>query len=336
MRSVRWIALAGLLMLATTAMAGTIHPALQAEMDRTAANRPISVIVNMTEQAPIPSMNQDFHNRQVPRIDRHRDIVSALRQTARTSQPSLLSYLDARIQDGGVIGYTSYWIGNLIVVQATAAEIRTIAARADVDVVEPNFTVSLIEPIGIHVPRIMDADGLTDGPRAIGVPPGLRAINAPEVWYQLGYNGAGRLIANLDTGVDGTHPALQTRWRGYQGQHPWQECWLDVLGTNTQSPVDTYGHGTHVMGTMTGLGARHGHGRRISRIQVDRLQRDQPGRGQRLRQRHHHGLPVVRRSRRKPEHGRRRARRASRTPGASTRASAGILPTPTATPAGGP
>jgi subtilisin family serine protease len=253
MRSVRWIALAGLLMLATTAMAGTIHPALQAEMDRTAANRPISVIVNMTEQAPIPSMNQDFHTRQVPRIDRHREVVSALRQTARTSQPSLISYLDTRISEGGVVGYTSYWIGNLIVVQATAAEIRTIAARADVDVIEPNFTVSLIEPVGIHVPRITDADGVTDGPRAIGVPPGIRAINVPQVWYQLGYTGAGRLVANLDTGVDGNHPALNTRWRGYQGQHPWQECWLDLIGTNTQFPVDTYGHGTHVMGTMTGL-----------------------------------------------------------------------------------
>jgi subtilisin family serine protease len=253
MRSVRWIALAGLLMLSATAMAGTIHPALQAEMDRTAANRPISVIVNMTEQAPIAAMNQDFHARQVTRVDRHREIVTSLRQTARVSQPSLLSHLDGRVRDGGVIGYTSYWIANLVVVQATADEIRAIAARSDVDVVEPNFTVSLIEPIGIHVPRILDADGLTDGPRAIGVPPGIRAINAPQVWYQLGYTGEGRLIANLDTGVDGNHPALRTRWRGYQGAHPWQECWLDLIGTNTQSPVDTYGHGTHVMGTMTGL-----------------------------------------------------------------------------------
>jgi subtilisin family serine protease len=252
MRSVRWIALAGLLMLAATAMAGTIHPSLQAEMGRTAADHPISVIVNMTEQAPIPSMNQNFHARQLPRLERHREIVSALRQTARASQPALLTYLDSRIQNGGVIGYTGYWISNIVVVQATAEEIRAIAARPDVDLVEPNFTVSLIEPINVRVPNPPDGDGLFDGPRAIGVPPGIRAINVPQVWYQLGYDGTGSLMANLDTGVDGTHPALQTRWRGYAGAHPWQECWLDLLGTGTTSPNDGYGHGTHVMGTMTG------------------------------------------------------------------------------------
>jgi hypothetical protein len=59
------------------------------------------------------------------------------------------------------------------------------------------------------------------------------------------------LIGSLDTGVDGNHPALSARWRGNFA--PWDECWLDVLGTNTQFPNDGNSHGTHTTGTMTGV-----------------------------------------------------------------------------------
>lgn len=69
-------------------------------------------------------------------------------------------------------------------------------------------------------------------------------------------------MANLDTGVDGTHPALASRWRGANGAHPWQECWLDLYNGDTEFPeaalVNEGAHGTHVMGTMTGLGATTG------------------------------------------------------------------------------
>ena len=252
MRSLRLIALAGLLMLAASAMAGTINPALQAEIDRTAANQPISVIVNMTEQAPILSMNQDFHTRQVPMIDRHREIVTALRQTARTTQPGLLSYLDSRIQSGGVVGYTSYWISNLVVVLATADEIRTIANRPDVDVIEPNFTVSLIEPINVRVPEIRDQE-TGDGARAIGVPPGIRAIKAPQVWYQLGYTGAGGLIGEPRHGRR-RHPSRprDPLARLRRAPIPGRSAGSTSSAPERPLPIDGYGHGTHVMGTMTG------------------------------------------------------------------------------------
>jgi bacillopeptidase F len=81
----------------------------------------------------------------------------------------------------------------------------------------------------------------------------LRAVKADSVWYQLGITGLGRLVANLDTGVNGVHPALSARWRG--NHEPWQECWKDALGYGDTFPTDYNDHGTHVMGTMCGLGA---------------------------------------------------------------------------------
>jgi len=249
MKLVRWIALAGLLLMTSAALAGTISPRLQAEMDRTDRNTPISVIVNLADQVPIELLNQDLKASHATLQERHRQVITALQAAAARSQGPVRQMLDEEMRAGNVLGYTCYWISNLVVVQARSAAILRIAARSDIDVVEPNFTVSLIEPIG-H-PEINDQE-IGDG-RPIGVPPGIRAIKAPQCWRQLGYTGLGRLIGGMDTGVMGTHPALQTRWRGYQGQHPWQECWLDLLGTGTTTPNDGYGHGTHTMGTMTGL-----------------------------------------------------------------------------------
>jgi subtilisin family serine protease len=238
----------------SVAAAGTIAPRLQAEMDRQSPGAVFSVIVNMTDQAPVPALNAELIASKATRAERHARVIDALQTAARGQQP-LMANLDAGMRSGGILGYTSYWISNLMVVRGTKEAIAELARRPDVDLIEPNFTADLITPVTMNIPRIDQQSGTGDGTRGIGVTPGLRAIRAPEVWYQLGFNGAGRLIGSLDTGVDGNHPALQNRWRGYQGQQPWQECWLDVLGGNTQFPNDGYGHGTHTTGTMCGLGA---------------------------------------------------------------------------------
>ncbi|MBU1701072.1 MAG: S8 family serine peptidase [Candidatus Eisenbacteria bacterium] len=253
MSAARNLAVILLLITAGASMAGTIHPALQAELDNLTQDQYFSVIVHMSEQAPIASINEDLKVRKASRKARHEEVITAL-QSVTDSQRSLRDRLDADIMNGSVLGYTGYWISNLLVVHATKAEIEQIASRPDVAFVEANFTAELIEPVGVRIPSD-NGEIRESGERGIGVTPGLRAIRAPEVWYQLGYNGTGVLIGGLDTGVDGNHPALNTRWRGYNGQEPWQECWLDVLGSSTQFPSDGNDHGTHTMGTMTGLGA---------------------------------------------------------------------------------
>jgi bacillopeptidase F len=207
----------------------------------------VSAIVIMTDQADISTINAAMNEQRATREVRHERVISALKIAASRSQGEISEYLEARITQGSVKGYTPYWIMNLMVVQATVTELRQIAARNDVEIVESNFKAGLIEPIGEKdVPVIVPDKG-------IGVTPGLRAIKADSVWYELGITGLGRLLANLDTGVDGTHPALSGRWRG--NHEPWRECWRDVLGYGDTTPHDYHGHGTHVMGTLCGLGA---------------------------------------------------------------------------------
>jgi subtilisin family serine protease len=235
-------------LLATVATAGTIAPALQEQLATAAADQPVSVIVHLTHQAPILGISQDLTARKATRKQRHEEIVFALKDAAR-SQESLATELQSATAGGDVIGFTSYWIANLMVVQAVPAEIERIAARSDVAHVELNFVPELIEPVESYPART--GDGMETDTRGIGFTPGLEAIRVREVWEILGIDGAGALIGSLDTGVDGNHPALNARWRGNHAA--WNECWLDVLGTSTQFPNDGNSHGTHTTGTMTGL-----------------------------------------------------------------------------------
>ncbi len=227
-----------ILLVAGGTVAGEIHPALEDRLAELGEDDTIKAVVFMAEQAPIAELNLELKSQQAKLRDRHREVVEALKDAAR-SQSDLLDYLDER---DGVRGYTSHWIANLIVVVATRAEIEAIAARDDVLQVEPDFTPELIAPTGEFLPG---------GDRQIGVTEGLRAIRAPEVWYELGYNGLTTLVGSFDTGVDGSHPALAERWRGNHA--PWNECWLDQVDSGTDYPLDLDGHGTHTCGTIAGV-----------------------------------------------------------------------------------
>ncbi len=229
------------------AVAGTVAPALKAQLDLAQDGQLFSVIVHMRDQAPVQTLCADLTAGQATRRDRHERIVLALKE-ATASQDLLAAELQQARAAGDVVGFTRYWISNLIVVQATAEAVLRIADRADVDLVEPNFTASLIAPVAEDTPA---GDGDELGSRGIGLAPGIAAVRAPLVWNELGIDGSGALIGSLDTGVAGNHPSLASRWRGLSA--PAAECWLDVVGSGTTFPTDPNSHGTHTVGTMCGL-----------------------------------------------------------------------------------
>ncbi|MCP4293763.1 MAG: S8 family serine peptidase [bacterium] len=245
-----FLALLATLVLATSAQAGDIAPGLQDILDGKNADETVSVLVYMAEKAPIAQLTEELRSAKASRKQRHSVIVSTLQDVAE-NQKELLSELSTQKLSGEVVGYTSYWISNLMVVEATPAVIYRIADRLDVEFVESNFEVELIEPI--HRGNTMSGDDSQAGSRSIGITNGLTAINADRVWYELGITGNGRIVGSLDTGVDGSHVALANSWRGQT--HSWQESWHDVVGAVSQFPVDYNSHGTHTTGTMAGVAA---------------------------------------------------------------------------------
>jgi subtilisin family serine protease len=77
------------------------------------------------------------------------------------------------------------------------------------------------------------------------------------VWTGFNDRGEGIVVANIDTGVQYTHPALVNQYRGnnLDGTFDHNYNWHDpskICGNPSLAPCDNNGHGTHTMGTMVG------------------------------------------------------------------------------------
>jgi subtilisin family serine protease/N-acetylneuraminic acid mutarotase len=158
---------------------------------------------------------------------------------AATTQAGLRALLD---QEGAE--YRSFWITNALLVTADAQLLEQIAARPEVERIEPDRPVALTEP----TPGTSEA-------RVHGVEWNVDEVNAPRVWDELGVRGEDIVVASIDTGVQFDHPALVRQYRGNKGGGTFDHnySWFDparvCLG---KEPCDNVDHGTHVTGTMIG------------------------------------------------------------------------------------
>ncbi|MHC4082738.1 MAG: S8 family serine peptidase, partial [Planctomycetota bacterium] len=201
---------------------------------------------------------------------RHETVVRSLQDKAAATQGALLEHLKTLQAAGRIERAEAFWIANVVRVDAPPAEISLIAQRDDVARVYLNYEIERIEPTATWPAGA--------GGAALAVEPGIAAVRAPEAWA-LGYDGTGALVSTLDTGVDGNHPALASRWQGldpdYAGHPEW--AWFDPV-TNTTFPQAFGSHGTHTMGSVCGglpgdevgvaPGARWIHAAVIDRVSV--------------------------------------------------------------------
>ena len=180
-------------------------------------------------------------------------VRDALRAHAEESQAPVIAELEA-----AGAAYTPFWVSNAVLVTGgDLALATTLAAHSEVSQIREVTTYHNAEP----VESVPAAAG--EGANFDGVAWGVDEIGAPAVWAQ-GITGEGIVVANIDSGVDVTHPSLHDRFRGLQadGSMETDYNWLDIdrwCGW-ADGPCDAGGHGTHTMGTITGDG---GDGERI-------------------------------------------------------------------------
>lgn len=188
-------------------------------------------------------------------------VYERLRQTALATQASLRAELDR-----AGIRYRPFYIVNMIEVTGDRDLVLKLAARPDVARIEANPQISNFKSqISRPLPETRGEGSGSRNPKSeINNPQSvewnIQKVNAPAVW-EMGYTGQGVVVAGADTGYAWDHPALKSRYRGWNGitathDYNWHDAIHDSsgnpCGNDSPVPCDDYGHGTHTMGTMVG------------------------------------------------------------------------------------
>lgn len=194
------------------------------------------------------------------RTERGAYVYDALRRNAARSQAGALALLSARALDEGfparLLG--SLWICNALVVEGDESVARALAARPEVArlaldelrqyLPAPADSVQTVDPVGA---RPFSSEAIT-------LEWNLTQIGADQVWSELGVDGQGVVVANIDTGVLFDHPALLAHYRGnLDGVYEHNYNWYDTTDTYPNAPDDGHSHGTHTMGTLVGSTPNH-------------------------------------------------------------------------------
>lgn len=215
-----------------------IEPALLKQLLQEKAPR-VRFIVHMAEQADLSEAGGE-----IGVLARRWRVVTALQTTAERAQAGVRAFLAQEQAAGRAADVRPFWIFNGLALTGGRETAFALAARPEVAAILTD-----------HQRRL--PDDVSDAPDrlASGIEWNIERIRAPLVWDALGIDGTGVVVANLDSGVDWLHPALQSRYRGYDPHgvaHQHVGNWFDATGEGAAYPVDSNGHGSHTMGTMVG------------------------------------------------------------------------------------
>jgi subtilisin family serine protease len=200
------------------------------------------ISILLTDRVDARGMHMDFRKKKTPLQERSRQIITQLQAKAAQTQPPVLNMINQSpaLKQGSV---ASFWITNVIFIQAKAELIAALSQRNDIEWIDKSYPGELDEYFSAPIP---EASKHAIGGRE----PGHDAINATGMW-SLGYTGRGRTALIFDTGTDPTHPALQTNYRGNYFPASWS--WFDYNNSSSTVPEDCDDHGTHVAGTIVGV-----------------------------------------------------------------------------------
>lgn len=211
------------------ALAEPDRPYIAAALAKRLAERGTADMVvefrNMPDLSPALSMDWEARGEYV---------VRALKLANQRAHAGAIRYLAAR-----KLRHRAFLVGNLLYVYGGDRDAATtLAALPEVAAVRA--------PITIHLPPLE----VNEGPVVHGTTAwGLNDSNAPAFWSTFNTQGAGIVVANIDTGVQYNHPALVSSFNCASPTDT--KCWRDPSNIcGTAGACDNSGHGTHTMGTM--------------------------------------------------------------------------------------
>jgi len=218
--------------------AGRISANLSSVLQYGAASESVSVIITLSDQVDVGRIQK------TDKESRRAEIKKQLKEKASQTQGPLKRFLESQ----GSKRIVPLWIINAIAAELPAGQVTGLAAYPGVTSVDLDYRVQASAVSGT----------------ALAAPEwNLNAIRVPDLWG-VGLTGAGTVVANLDTGVDVSHPDLAARYRG--GPNGWFNPYSDPANAihcrfanncspcelSSSTPCDVNGHGTQTMGVMVG------------------------------------------------------------------------------------
>lgn len=168
-------------------------------------------------------------------------VYDTLKEVAARTQKPVIEILEKQ-----GVKYQSFFAGNEIAVTASDLGILSeIAALDSVSHIRYPRTAT-IDPGYLSIQETTVTQGSINA-----LDWGITDTKADQFWAAFGMQGDGLVVANIDTGVQWDHPALDQAFKcGTNPSDP--ACWADPSNICGGSACDNNGHGTHTMGTMVG------------------------------------------------------------------------------------
>ena len=218
---------------------GCLDPLLNQEMNRRSDDERIEVVVLMKAQYDRSQLSRraDF----LPTKAERRDfVVNELKAFSEASQHDLKRTLAEMESHGLVSSVRSLWSANTLYFEATKLAILDLAERTDIATITLNTQHQWI------------AEGETPTPASATreTTPNITKVKADQVW-ELGYTGAGVVVAVVDSGVNYNHLDLADHL--WDGGEEFPHHGYDIVNDDND-PMDDKGHGTHCAGTVLGDG----------------------------------------------------------------------------------
>ncbi|CAG7723671.1 unnamed protein product [Allacma fusca] len=192
----------------------------------------VTVFVTFKNDQTASIRDKIKHQSFLSRTSRIQSLYNALKSHADETQKDVLAFLN-QYQSANSIWVHQLWVTNKIIVKnADSSLIAQLSTMSEIDEIIEEKIFPMNRPI----------ESTETAPRE-GEQWGVALIDAPSVWEE-GNRGNGSVVANIDTGVRGTHEALRDGLRPINN-------WFDP-SLRTRVPTDDDGHGTHTMGTICG------------------------------------------------------------------------------------
>ncbi|MBW7996569.1 MAG: S8 family serine peptidase [Candidatus Glassbacteria bacterium] len=231
--------------------AAPLKPEFEQALRAAPPDSAITVLVAPSLSFDLIDLENQLRRGRATRKERHRRVVETLKLESARSQATLINFLNTEHSKGKVKSYRPFWIANIVAVTTTASRVAELAARPDVWRVLENRRIYLnsVKVKSKAEPVSAAGDGTTLAEDGKIFNWALANMNVRPLW-QRGLTGRGILVGNIDSGVDGTHPALAAKWRGANGATV-TESWFDAIDGSTfpfdDNPIT---HGTGTMGCM--------------------------------------------------------------------------------------